>query len=90
VQIAAALCVPAYNVTQVSLRQRLVAPEQLGRMSATMKTVVWGVMPVGALAGGALGSTIGIVPTICVGAVVMLSAIPWLFASEIRALPRVA
>jgi hypothetical protein len=55
-----------------------------------MKTVVWGVMPVGALTGGALGSTIGIVPTICVGAVVMLSAIPWLFAREIRALPRAA
>ena len=90
VQISAALCIPAYNVTQVSLRQRLVAPEQLGRMSATMKTVVWGVMPVGALTGGALGSTIGIVPTICVGAVVMLSAIPWLFAREIRALPRAA
>jgi predicted MFS family arabinose efflux permease len=90
VQITAALCIPAYNVTQVSLRQRLVAPEQLGRMSATMKTVVWGVMPVGALLGGALGSTIGIVPTICVGAVVMLSAIPWLFAPEIRALPRAA
>jgi hypothetical protein len=52
-----------------------------------MKTVVWGVMPVGALTGGALGSTIGIVPTICVGAVVMLSAIPWLFVREIRALP---
>ena len=90
VQLSAALCIPAYNVTQLSLRQRLVPPEMLGRMNATMKTIVWGVMPVGAVTGGILGSTIGIVPTIFVGAVVMLGGIPWLFAREIRALPRTA
>jgi predicted MFS family arabinose efflux permease len=88
IQLCAAFCIPCYNVTQISLRQRLVPPEQLGRMSATMKTLVWGVMPIGALIGGALGSTIGIVPTIWVGAIVMLSAIPWLFAREVRTLPR--
>jgi predicted MFS family arabinose efflux permease len=70
----------------VSLRQRLVAPEKLGRANATVKTVVWGVMPVGALIGGTLGSTVGIVPTIWTGAAVMLAAIPWLFAREVRAL----
>lgn len=86
-QLVAAFCVPVYNVTQLSLRQRLVAPHQLGRVNATMKTVVWGTMPVGALIGGALGSIIGIVPTIVVGAVVMLAAIPWIFTPELRALP---
>jgi MFS family permease len=86
VQLFAAICIPAFNVTQLSLRQRLVAPEQLGRANATMKTVVWGVMPVGALIGGGLGSTVGIVPTIWTGAIVMLAAIPWLFVREIRAL----
>jgi MFS family permease len=86
VQLVAAMCIPVFNVTQVSLRQRLVAPEQLGRANATVKTVVWGVMPLGALIGGALGSTIGIVPTIWTGAFVMLAAIPWLFAREVRAL----
>jgi predicted MFS family arabinose efflux permease len=86
-ELIAAPCIPIYNVTQLSLRQRLVAPDQLGRMSATMKTVIWGVMPIGALIGGGLGSTIGIVPTIVAGAVVMLSALPWVFTPEIRALP---
>jgi predicted MFS family arabinose efflux permease len=86
VQLTAACCIPVFNVTQVSLRQRLVAPEQLGRANATVKTVVWGVMPLGALIGGALGSTAGIVPTIWTGAIVMLAALPWLFVRELRAL----
>jgi MFS family permease len=86
VMLVAAMCIPVFNVAQVSLRQRLVAPEQLGRANATMKTVVWGIMPLGALVGGALGSTVGIVPTIWTGAVVMLAAIPWMFAREVRAL----
>ncbi|HEY4442329.1 MAG TPA: MFS transporter [Candidatus Elarobacter sp.] len=90
IQLCAAFCIPCYNVTQVSLRQRLVAPDQLGRMNATMKTIVWGVMPIGALIGGGLGSAIGIVNTVWVGAAVMLTAIPWLFVREIRTLPRTA
>jgi MFS family permease len=86
VMLTAALCIPLFQVTQLSLRQRLVAPEQLGRANATMKTVVWGVMPLGALIGGALGSTVGIVPAIWTGAIVMLGAIPWIFVREIRGL----
>ncbi|HEY0383597.1 MAG TPA: MFS transporter [Candidatus Elarobacter sp.] len=86
VQVVAAICIPMYNVTQLSLRQRLVPAEQLGRVNATMKTVVAGVWPAGALIGGALGSTVGIVPAIWTGAIVMLAGIPWLFAREIRTL----
>ena len=86
VQLAAAFSIPVYNITQVSLRQRTVPAALHGRMNATMKTLVWGVMPVGALLGGALGNTVGIVPTIVVGACVMLSAIPWLLVPQIREL----
>jgi predicted MFS family arabinose efflux permease len=88
VQLVVAICIPIYNVTQLSLRQRLVAPEQLGRVNATMKTMVSGVWPVGALIGGALGSTAGIVPTIWTGTVVMLAAVPFVFVRGIRALGR--
>jgi predicted MFS family arabinose efflux permease len=87
VQLIAAISIPLYNVTQLSLRQRMVAPAQLGRMNATMKTVVWGVMPLGALTGGALGATIGIVPTIVVGALVMCAGLPWVFTRALRTLP---
>jgi MFS family permease len=49
-----------YNVNQVSFRQRLCPPELLGRMNASMRFVVSGVMPIGALFGGAIGSTLGL------------------------------
>ena len=49
-----------YNVTQVSLRQAI-TPERLqGRMNSVMRFIVWGVMPLGSLIGGALASTIGL------------------------------
>jgi predicted MFS family arabinose efflux permease len=87
VQLAAAICIPLYNVTQLSLRQRMVPAAQLGRMSATMKTIVWGVMPLGALLGGALGATVGIVPTIVAGTLVMGAALPCVLTPAIRRLP---
>ena len=43
-----------YNVTQVSFRQAI-TPERLqGRMNSVMRFIVWGVMPLGTLLGGAL------------------------------------
>jgi MFS family permease len=57
-----------YNITQVSLRQAI-TPERLqGRMNAVMRFIVWGTIPLGQLAGGALGSTIGLRETLWVGA----------------------
>ncbi|MCQ1946308.1 MFS transporter [Arthrobacter sp. zg-Y1116] len=48
-----------YNVTQVSFRQRLTPDRLLGRMNATMRFLVWGTQPVGALLGGLLGQLYG-------------------------------
>ncbi|MDJ1137008.1 MFS transporter [Streptomyces iconiensis] len=48
-----------YNVAQVSFRQTLCPPALLGRMNATVRFLVWGTMPLGALAGGALASGFG-------------------------------
>lgn len=58
-----------YNITQVSFRQGLCPPELLGRMNATMRFLVWGTMPLGAVIGGVLGSTIGVRETLLVGAI---------------------
>ncbi len=79
-------CVPVYNITQVSLRQRLIAPEHLGRANATLRTVVWGTMPLGTLTGGVLASAIGIVPTLVAAAALGACAIPWLLTAPVRAL----
>ena len=58
----------AYNITQVSFRQRLCPPALLGRMNASVRFLVFGTMPLGALLGGALGSWLGIVPTLWIAA----------------------
>lgn len=77
---------PIYNINQVSLRQTIVPLELQGRMNATMRTIVWGTMPVGALAGGVLGSTLGIVPTILVAGTIGSSACLWLLCGPVRRL----
>lgn len=56
-----------YNITQVTMRQRLCPPRLLGRMNASIRFVVWGVIPLGSLLSGALGTTIGLVPTLWIG-----------------------
>jgi MFS family permease len=60
-------CVVVYNVAQVSFRQRVCPPALLGRMNASIRFIVWGCMPIGALIGGWLGTHLGIQPTLWVG-----------------------
>jgi MFS family permease len=77
---------PIYNINQVSLRQTIVPHELQGRMNATMRTLVWGTMPFGALAGGALGSLLGIVPTIIIAGGIASTACLWIFCGPVRRL----
>ena len=58
-----------YNITQVTMRQRLTPPRLLGRMNASIRFVVWGVMPIASIAAGILGTTIGVLPTMWIGAI---------------------
>lgn len=58
-----------YNITQVTMRQRLTPPRLLGRMNASIRFVVWGVMPLGSLLSGILGETLGVLPTMWIGTV---------------------
>ncbi|WJY48683.1 MFS transporter [Streptomyces chengbuensis] len=48
-----------YNVAQVSFRQALCPPRLLGRMNATLRFLMWGTLPLGALLGGALAESFG-------------------------------
>lgn len=61
--------VVVYNVAQVSFRQRICPPPLLGRMNASIRFVVWGVIPISGVVTGALGGWIGVVPTMWVGCV---------------------
>ena len=58
-----------YNITQVTFRQRITPPRLLGRMNASVRFVVWGVMPISALLAGGLGTWLGVVPTLWIAAV---------------------
>ncbi|MCI0348630.1 MAG: MFS transporter [Acidobacteriales bacterium] len=53
-----------YNINNVSLRQALTPPALLGRMTAAMRLVSWGIMPFGALLGGFCGDRFGLQPTL--------------------------
>lgn len=61
--------VVAYNVTQVSFRQRLCPPTLLGRMNASVRFIVYGTMPLGGLLGGIFGDLIGVLPTLWVATI---------------------
>lgn len=79
-----------YNIAQVSFRQAICPDRLLGRMNASVRFMVWGTIPLGALVGGVLGTLIGIRPTMWVGAVgMMFAALPLLFSPlrKLRDLP---
>jgi MFS family permease len=67
-EAASALARTTYNVNQVSLRQARTPDHLQGRTNATMRFIVWGTIPVGSLAGGLLGESIGLRPTLVVAA----------------------
>jgi predicted MFS family arabinose efflux permease len=75
---------PVYNVNQVSLRQAITPDRVQGRMNATVRTIIWGTMPIGAFIGGIIGSVWGILPAIYIGIGIQLLAGGWLLLGPIR------
>jgi MFS family permease len=75
-----------YNIAQVSLRQAITPERIQGRMNSVMRFIVWGTIPLGTLAGGALGSTIGLRETIFIGGAGSFLAVVPLVFSPIRTL----
>ncbi|NYJ04167.1 MFS transporter [Petropleomorpha daqingensis] len=83
--------VVAYNITQVSFRQRLCPPNLLGRMNASVRFIVYGTQPLGALLGGVLGSWLGVLPTLWIAAAGQALSALWVVTSPLmrmRELPR--
>jgi MFS family permease len=76
-------CLVAYNIVQLSLRQAICPDHLLGRMSATMRTIMLSVTPLGAVLGGVLGTWLGLRQTLWICAIGALSASLWLVRSPI-------
>jgi MFS family permease len=63
------VCAVTVNVVGISLSQAVTPDRLLGRMTASRRFVVFGVMPLGSLTAGALASLLGLHPAIWVCAV---------------------
>jgi MFS family permease len=83
--------VTMWNVVTVSLRQRIVPAHLLGRVNSVYRMLGWGLMPVGALAGGFVAHAAGLrAPYVVAGLLCLLSvlvALPLLLAAGRTAPP---
>jgi MFS family permease len=77
--------VTMWNVVTVTLRQRIVPAELLGRVNSVYRMLGWGLMPLGALAGGFIAHAAGLRAAYIVGGVLsgaaLLAALPALAAA---------
>lgn len=74
---------PIYNINQVSLRQAITPDRVQGRMNATMRTIVWGTIPIGSALGGTLGQWVGVIPTLFIGASLATAAGLWVAGGDV-------
>lgn len=74
-----------YNVHQVPVRYALTPPALHGRVNASIRTVVWGLAPVGAVLGGACGTWFGTRTTLLLSGAVMTLATVWIVRSPLWA-----
>jgi MFS family permease len=75
----------AFNVSQVSLRLAITPDRMHGRVNATMRFIMWGVTPFGALAGGLLATTaLGLRGTLLIAAIGVLGAFVPLLVRPLR------
>lgn len=69
------------NVAGVSLRQAVTPQELMGRMTAGMRTLMWGIGTTGAIAGGMIGGALGLRAGLWVAAFAfLLAAVPVLLS----------
>jgi Transmembrane secretion effector len=73
-----------FNIPGISLYQTLVPERILGRMNASRRWIVWGVIPLGSLLGGVLASAVGLRTTLFIGAGISTAAAAFLLSKPLR------
>jgi MFS family permease len=80
-EVISGIAIVLFNINAISLMQALTPERLLGRMNASRRFLVWGTIPLGAVAGGALGTALGLRPTMVIGAIgASFCFIPLLFS----------
>ncbi|MBX6386689.1 MAG: MFS transporter [Microbispora sp.] len=83
--LASGVVTTVFGVAQGAYRQSICPPHLLGRLSATMRFLMWGAMPFGGLLAGALGQLAGVrVAFWAACGAYTLSHLPILLAPRIR------
>jgi predicted MFS family arabinose efflux permease len=80
-----ALAFSAYSIVSVSVQQAITPPSFLGRVTGVSRTATWGVLPLGALLGGALSEVVGLRAVLVIAAAGIAVSSAWLAASPLRA-----
>ena len=88
-QAISALSIVVFNINGISLYQTHVPPRMLGRMNASRRWIVWGIIPLGNVLAGALASTVGLRTTLFAGAAICTTASSFLLAKPILSLATV-
>jgi MFS family permease len=85
-QVMSGVGTPVYSINQITVRQATVPYRLLGRVNASRRFLVFGVIPLGALLGGALGQAVGLRSALVVGVVWQALSLLWLLLSPVRTL----
>jgi len=72
-----------FNVNAITLRQVLTPMRLLARMNATYRMLLFGALPVGALAGGLLGGAVGLRAALVIALIALTSPLLWIFFSPV-------
>lgn len=83
-QVFSGIGQPIYSISQLSLRQALTPDRLLGRVNASRRFIVFGISPIGALAGGLLGQWLELRATLAVAGAVMGLSFLWVLLSPLR------
>ncbi|WP_064590960.1 MFS transporter [Streptobacillus moniliformis] len=83
-QVLISAALPVYNINIVTLRQNVTPTEKLASVSSIFRVCGRGLVPIGALIGGVLGTVISLKYSILIAAfIVILSAIPIVFSKNL-------
>ncbi|MDN4472984.1 MFS transporter [Demequina zhanjiangensis] len=65
--IGGLFAIVSFNVVQVTMRQKQCPPRMIGRMTASIRVMIWGIAPLGALISGVVAEHWGLAPAFWIG-----------------------